>query len=127
MLMVEFKLLGADVDSASDGCFAVEMVRTKLKKPAASLSGEGLSTDALLEEEENRDRDRLYDIIVMDNLMPLMNGQDACAQMRSLGFNGLILGLTGNALPEDVAAYLARGANTVLITKPLVVKATCGH
>jgi len=112
-----FTRLGADVDSASDGSIAVKMVQAKLARTA------GLSTDALLfrfDDEITGDKDRQYDIIVMDNLMPVMNGQDACEQMRRMGYNGVILGLTGNALPKDLAEYQAHGANAVL-TKPLVM------
>jgi len=117
-----FTRLGADVDSAIDGSIAVEMVRAKLAM-AATSEHDGFSSDVLLwnDEESNRGKDRQYDIIVMDNLMPVMNGQDACEQMRRMGYNGIILGLTGNALPKDLAEYRDRGANAVL-TKPLVMK-----
>jgi len=48
-----------------------------------------------------------------------MHGPDATAIMRKdLQYSGPIIGVTGNALPEDIAKFIASGANTVL-TKPL--------
>jgi len=48
-----------------------------------------------------------------------MHGPDAAAIMRKeLKYSGVIIGVTGNALPEDIAKFIAKGANTVL-TKPL--------
>ena len=38
--------------------------------------------------------------------------------MRSLGYKGLVLGVTGNVLPSDVEHFMAHGANRV-IPKPL--------
>ena len=50
--------------------------------------------------------------------MPNMNGPVACTKIRQLGYRGIIVGLTGNALPVDVQEYMASGADEVLI-KPL--------
>ena len=38
--------------------------------------------------------------------------------MRKLGFQGPIIGVTGNAMPSDIDHYIAGGANTVLV-KPV--------
>ena len=40
--------------------------------------------------------------------------------MRAMGFTGIIIGLTGNAFEQEIADYIAQGANAVL-TKPLVL------
>ena len=85
-----------------------------------------------------------YDMIFMDNLMPNMvryplqkqdllicliclfcmmfyqSGIDATAALRSDGFRNLIVGLTGSALDDDVAAFESAGADLVL-SKPLQV------
>ena len=58
------------------------------------------------------------DVVLMDYQMPNMDGPTATKMTRTLGFSGLIIGLTGNALPEDIATFLSHGANKVL-TKPL--------
>ena len=60
-----------------------------------------------------------FDAVSMDANMPVLGGLDATAQIRALGHAALvIIGVTGNALEEDVASFVAAGANEVL-TKPL--------
>ena len=46
--------------------------------------------------------------------MPRMNGPDATEKIRELGFQALIIGVTGNVLAEDVNFFLSKGANRVL-------------
>mmetsp|Transcript_15921 Transcript_15921/g.23272 ORF Transcript_15921/g.23272 Transcript_15921/m.23272 type:complete len:92 (-) Transcript_15921:833-1108(-) len=56
-----------------------------------------------------------------------MHGPDATAIMRKdLQYSGPIIGVTGNALPEDLARYIALGADTVL-TKPLTKAKLAAH
>ena len=50
--------------------------------------------------------------------MPVMNGPTASKHIRDLGYKGLIIGLTGHALSEDVKDYLDSGADKVIV-KPL--------
>eukprot|EP00607_Mallomonas_marina_P008952 CAMPEP_0182422676 /NCGR_PEP_ID=MMETSP1167-20130531/8419_1 /TAXON_ID=2988 /ORGANISM="Mallomonas Sp, Strain CCMP3275" /LENGTH=287 /DNA_ID=CAMNT_0024600941 /DNA_START=495 /DNA_END=1358 /DNA_ORIENTATION=+ len=64
---------------------------------------------------------RPYHIILMDFEMPNMNGPEATKIMRSDGFEGIIIGVTGNALPEDVSYFLESGADRVIL-KPLDVR-----
>ena len=64
-----------------------------------------------------------YALILMDNVMPRMNGVEATRQIRSndlkVGRGGtLIFGLTGNALSEDVSEFKLSGCDEIL-TKPL--------
>jgi len=86
-----------------------------------------------------------YDIIFMDNLMPVMvgklhyfflnccsdlmewllicdgqNGVQAVRKLREGGFAQLVVGVTGNVLDDDVMHYLCAGADMV-ITKPVRV------
>eukprot|EP01035_Chromulina_nebulosa_P024082 gene24082-31284_t len=131
--------LGADVDKAEDGCIAVERIRTSLSatvaEPLSSLPDhkENLSTmhqpspvenwceESLPHEGRSRAPDhRMYDLVLMDNQMPNMTGVEACKAMREIGFAGIIIGLTGNAFEQDIADYIAQGANAVL-KKPLVL------
>ena len=60
----------------------------------------------------------LNDIILMDYQMPVMDGPTAIAEIRKLGYNGIILGLTGNTLLSDREAMTKAGADGVLL-KPL--------
>jgi len=62
-----------------------------------------------------------YDIVFMDFTMPLMSGPEATAELRALGYKGLIVGITANVLPDDVKHFLSRGADSVIF-KPLNTK-----
>ena len=45
---------------------------------------------------------------------------DATQEIRALGFSNLIIGLTGNAMDEDVAAFLAAGVD-IVFAKPMTM------
>ena len=62
-----------------------------------------------------------FDFITMDYQMPVVDGVTATCSLRKLGFKGQIIGVTDNALSEDVDTFLANGANFVL-TKPLSIQ-----
>ena len=62
---------------------------------------------------------RVVDFVLLDYVMVRMNGPEAARRMRAeLGYRGVVIGITGNALPEDLAAFRDHGA-TVVLTKPL--------
>ena len=62
------------------------------------------------------------DVILIDNQMPRMTGAEAVQAMRSdLNYNGIIIGVTGNALESDILDFIARGADDVIV-KPLTSK-----
>jgi CheY-like chemotaxis protein len=69
----------------------------------------------------NLAREQEYDLILMDFVMPNMNGLEATKIIRNQGFKGLIYGLTGNGLPQDIEKFIEHGANRVFI-KPLDMK-----
>ena len=50
-------------------------------------------------------------------MMPNLRGTIATQKIREMGFHGLIIGVTGNALPEDVKEFLDHGADGV-VPKP---------
>jgi CheY-like chemotaxis protein len=59
-----------------------------------------------------------YCVIIMDYVMPNVDGPTATKRIRDMGYKGLIFGVTGNALQSDIDYFISQGANTVL-TKPL--------
>lgn len=70
----------------------------------------------------NRKQDGIIiDCIMMDFEMPILTGPEATKKLRELGYQGAILGVTGNVLKEDVDFFLSKGANDVL-PKPVSVK-----
>lgn len=63
-----------------------------------------------------------FDVILLDNFMPVKTGEDSARELRAMGVRCAIIGLTGNALPEDMDRFKQAGANHVL-TKPVDCKA----
>lgn len=61
-----------------------------------------------------------YDVILLDDHMNRMNGSEAVKILRWCGYNGLIIGLSGCALQEDLAVFCEAGVDYAL-PKPFVV------
>ena len=62
-----------------------------------------------------------FNLLIVDNLMPIMNGVEMTRQLRRLGYSQLIIGLTGNVMEQDMKEFLDAGADYVLM-KPLKIK-----
>jgi CheY-like chemotaxis protein len=60
----------------------------------------------------------LFDLVLMDNSMPLLDGMTTTRILRLNGVRVPIVGVTGNALEEDIRAFIDAGADRVL-TKPI--------
>lgn len=87
---------GLTVDVAENGMLACERAK------AAALQG------------------RPYDLILMDMQMPVVDGLKASAELRSAGWEGPIVALTGHAMSGDRERCLAAGCDDYL-TKPIQV------
>ena len=59
-----------------------------------------------------------YDVILMDHLMPNMDGHTAAHELRSLGYDKLLVGLTGITEMGQLDRFREQGADVVL-TKPI--------
>ena len=59
-----------------------------------------------------------FDVVCMDYVMPTMDGLATVAYLRRAGFTGYIVGVTGNAMADDVDAFKQAGADDVL-NKPV--------
>lgn len=62
-----------------------------------------------------------FNLLIVDNLMPVMNGVEMTNQLRLLGYPFLIIGLTGNIADNDIKEFLEAGADYILM-KPLSMK-----
>jgi CheY-like chemotaxis protein len=61
---------------------------------------------------------KAYTVVLMDNLMTNVNGKEATRAIRSSGYKGIIIGLTGYYEGDEFEAFGACGCDEV-ITKPL--------
>jgi CheY-like chemotaxis protein len=98
LVLMQKELESAIVTEADDGDIALELVKASL---------EGLS--------------RPFDVVLLDSVMLRMHGPQAVRCMRDAGYHGTVIGVTGNALPDDIANFIDHGADDVLV-KPLKVE-----
>ena len=97
MLSRLLRTAGYTCEEADDGLSAVEKVKTRMSRGSHMTQS--------------------YDVILMDFVMPNMDGPTATVAIRGMGYTKPILGLTGNALDSDVNYFIDCGVNAVL-TKP---------
>ena len=76
-------LLGAECSVAYDGQEAVQAVDAAMQLDNALAAGEARAG---------------FDLVLMDNCMPVMEGPAACGALRAMGCTCLIVGLTGACL-----------------------------
>ena len=93
MLIKLFKTAKYTCDEASDGLIAVAKVKERMARK------EGMNS---------------YDAILMDFVMPNMDGPTATETIRALGYSGPIFGVTGNALDSDINFFINSGVYAVL-------------
>lgn len=65
--------------------------------------------------------EEVLNVIFLDSYMPNMGGIEACKQIRSLGYSGVIVAISGNVIPEDIQEFLAAGADKFL-GKPITLE-----
>jgi signal transduction histidine kinase/HPt (histidine-containing phosphotransfer) domain-containing protein len=87
LLAHHLRKAGAHVGLAENGRLAVEMAL------AAAGAGEA------------------YDAVLMDMEMPVLDGYAAVRRLRSGGYRGLVIGLTGHTLPGDREKCLTAGCD----------------
>jgi signal transduction histidine kinase/CheY-like chemotaxis protein/HPt (histidine-containing phosphotransfer) domain-containing protein len=61
---------------------------------------------------------RIYDIIFMDHMMPVMDGMEAVKIIRGMGYPHLIVALTANAVVGQADIFLANGFDD-FVSKPI--------
>ena len=77
-----------------------------------------ISGYAAIEQIENG---KVYDIIFMDHMMPLMDGIITTQKLRQIGYNGVIIALTANALTENEIMFKQNGFDD-FISKPVDIQ-----
>lgn len=74
---------------------------------------------------KNSNSKRIFDIILMDQEMPVMDGNECSRLITELDKNSIIIGLTGNALIEQKDEFIKNGAKEVYekpITKEKLIE-----
>ena len=62
------------------------------------------------------ERGSSYDVILLDYLMEALDGPSAARILRSKHrFKGIIFGVTGNIMPEEVGTFVSYGADAVFM------------
>ena len=64
---------------------------------------------------------KTYDIIFMDHMMPQMDGMETTGKLRALGYKGVIVALTANALVGNAELFIQSGFDD-FISKPIDVR-----
>jgi len=72
------------------------------------------AVDIIRENMKHVEEGSTIDLILMDSVMPVLTGNEAVRQIRNLGYEGMIFGVTGNVAQDDVDAFIASGADVVL-------------
>ena len=86
----------------------------------SSLSSANSQTDALIATAvEQKQPDSPFDLVLMDGVMPVLDGYRATRQLRELGFLTPIVAITGNAFEEDQQRFFDAGVDA-LLTKPIL-------
>jgi CheY-like chemotaxis protein len=94
MLCKAMRSAGHESDEAGDGLIALNRVKEKLADSS------------------------MYDAILMDRNMPVMDGPSAAKAIRDLGVTVPIFGVTGDGEDNDIDYFKSHGATAVLV-KPM--------
>jgi CheY-like chemotaxis protein len=109
MICKLFTKKGISCDQAEDGSIAVDMMKSILKSKPDSWNDTTTASDEIASLQHGN-----YDAILMDYQMPNMDGPTAIRAIRSLGYKGVVIGVTGNVMALDQQEMMAAGANDVL-------------
>ena len=111
--MLELSVLVVD-DAALNRKMLSRLIGGRFKSVVEAEDGKQALEIVMLAINESEE---VPDIILMDFIMPVMDGPTASKAIRDIGYKGIIIGVTGNALPADIDTFLSHGADRVL-TKP---------
>lgn len=101
-----------------DAPMNVKLLRRLLERQGHTTEGAEDGQIAVTMVQESLQQHEPYDVILTDYQMPNMDGPTAAQEIRRLGCDSFIVGVTGNLMPEDIRYFKDMGANAV-IAKPV--------
>jgi CheY-like chemotaxis protein len=107
-------------DAATNRIFLCRALRRQLPTAELVEAENGAVAVATVAADVSR-----FHMVSMDKEMPVMDGHTATARLRQLGYRGLIVGVTGDVHPDEVAEFRRAGADAVL-GKPVRVPQLLG-
>lgn len=105
--------LGCTVETADNGKTAYDLAM-RAPNPfnlEASATVTTPNSSRLPQTPYLQESDPRYDVIFLDNQMPVMSGVDAVRRLREMKRKDFVVGVTGNALKEDQQEYLEAGVD----------------
>ncbi|KAG8761318.1 hypothetical protein FRC11_014076 [Ceratobasidium sp. 423] len=108
--------LGCVCETAENGLIALEMLLGPMTGTPSTGDPPSTRSDSPA---ANAQKLGKYAIVFLDNQMPLCSGLEVMRQLRSIGRQDFVVGVTGNALKEDQEEYYEAGVDHVL-TKPVL-------
>jgi|GEM_PF-2833517 len=118
-------LQGKKVLLAEDGPDNQKLIAFILKKAGAEVSLAENGEVARQAAVKAMEMGLLYDVILMDMQMPVLDGYEATRKIREHGYTGSIISLTANAMEGDREKCISAGCNDHL-TKPINRKKLVG-
>jgi len=79
------------------------------------------TADSGIEALKKIENGKFYDIIFMDHMMPILDGIETTHKMRAMGYKGIIVALTANALVGNAEMFMKNGFDG-FISKPIDVQ-----
>lgn len=104
-------LPGFHILLCEDDDICIQICRKFLEKMDCKITvvNDGISCIQTLKENPSK-----YDLILMDIIIPQLDGTTATAVIRSMNSNVPIIAMTGNVLEDDLLQYLQNGMTDVL-------------
>lgn len=111
----ESLLKGLKILLAEDGPDNQKLITFILKKSGAEVT---VAENGEVAYQKVNKSGKLFDVILMDMQMPIMDGYEATQKIREDGYSGPIISLTANAMEGDREKCISVGCNDH-VTKPI--------
>ena len=103
---------------ADDSAMCRKMVRRSIIEVCVACADVSSGDEVIEAVMQGRNEGVPFDVVVIDYHMQGMDGHKASAELRRLGFQGKIFGMTGDASQGKSSDFLSHGADQVFI-KPI--------